>query len=137
MYKCSDLFSFLEKSTGAPHSDEDGYIALASNNSFNYFLVINYYRSLCLYIDFCTDSGLLLEVSHICFQASGWVVHVWPTYQGIHSIIYIIPYIKMPCFSHPHLVSVELLLLEGFYLHTIYLTETTWVYLMFLIIYCM
>ena len=51
---------------------------------------------------------------------------MWEMYQGIHPDIYIIPYVMMPCSSHPHLVSVELLLLEGPYLHTIYLTEITW-----------
>ena len=42
MQKSSDPSGFLENSTGAPHGEEDSCIALASNNSFNYFLISNY-----------------------------------------------------------------------------------------------
>ena len=39
MQKCSDLSGFLENSTGAPYGEEDDCIALAYNNSSNYFLI--------------------------------------------------------------------------------------------------
>ena len=44
---------------------------------------------------------------------------------------YITPYIMMPCSSHPHLVGVESLLLEGPYLHTKHLTVIRLGYLIF------
>ena len=66
---------------------------------------------------------LLPEVFCVYIPASSWVVLVWAMYQGIHQNIYIIWYVVMPCSSHPHLVSVKLLLLEGPYYHTIYFTE--------------
>ena len=56
MQKFSDLSGFLPNSTGAPHGEEDGYIALASNNSSNYFLISNYSLGLCRYMDFCIGS---------------------------------------------------------------------------------
>ena len=42
MQKYSDPSGFLANSMGAPHGDEDGHIALASNNSSNYFLISSY-----------------------------------------------------------------------------------------------
>ena len=42
MQKCSDPSGFLENCMGAPYSDQDGRIALASNNSSNYILISNY-----------------------------------------------------------------------------------------------
>ena len=42
MQKHSDPSGFLANSTGAPHGEEDGHIAPASNNSSNYFLISNY-----------------------------------------------------------------------------------------------
>ena len=47
----------MANSTGAPHGEEDDRIALASNNSSNYFLISSYSWGLCLYMDFCTDSA--------------------------------------------------------------------------------
>ena len=57
MQKCSDPSGFLENSTGAPHGEEDGRIAPASNSSSNYFFISNYSWGLCLYMDFRTGSG--------------------------------------------------------------------------------
>ena len=42
MQRHSDPSGFLANSIGAPHGTEDGRIALASNNSSNYFLISNY-----------------------------------------------------------------------------------------------
>ena len=56
MQKHSDPSGFLANSTGAPHGEEDGDIALVSNNSFNYFLISKYSWGLCLYMDFHTSS---------------------------------------------------------------------------------
>ena len=44
----------MENSTGAPHGEEDGCIAPASNSSSNYFFISNYSWGLCLNMDFCT-----------------------------------------------------------------------------------
>ena len=52
MQKHSDPSGFLENSTGAPHGEEDGCIAPASNSSSNYFFISNYSWGLCLYMDF-------------------------------------------------------------------------------------
>ena len=52
MQKHSNPSGFLANSIGAPHSEEDGLIAPASNNSSNYFLISNYSWGLCLYMDF-------------------------------------------------------------------------------------
>ena len=41
MQKHSNPSRFFAKSMSAPHGDEDGYIALASNNSSSYFLISN------------------------------------------------------------------------------------------------
>ena len=54
MQKRSDPSGFLENRTGAPHGEEGGHIALASNISSNYFLVSNNFWGLCLYMDFHT-----------------------------------------------------------------------------------
>ena len=54
MQKHSDPSGFLTNSTGAPHSEEDSYIAPAPNNSSNYFLISNYFWGLCQYMDFHT-----------------------------------------------------------------------------------
>ena len=48
MQKPSDPSGFLANSMGAPHNVEDGHIALASNNSSNYFLISNFFRG-CVY----------------------------------------------------------------------------------------
>ena len=94
MQKCSDPSGFLENSTGAPHGEEDGHIALASNNSSNcYFLISNYSWGLCLGTWTSVRAQcLLLEVSHVCLPASSWVVLVWAACQGIHHDTYIILY---------------------------------------------
>ena len=55
MQICSNPSGLLVKSTGAPHGDEEGHIALASYYSSYYFLIINYSCGLCLYIDFRTN----------------------------------------------------------------------------------
>ena len=57
MQKHSDPSGFFTNSTGAPHGEEDGCIALASNNSSNYFLISNYSWGLCLYMDFRMGSA--------------------------------------------------------------------------------
>ena len=57
MQKHSDPSGFLENSTRAPHGEEDGHIALASNISSNYFLISNYSWGLCQYMDFRTGSA--------------------------------------------------------------------------------
>ena len=41
MQKLSDPSGFLENSTGAPHGEEDGHIAPASNSSI-FFSINNY-----------------------------------------------------------------------------------------------
>ena len=102
MQKHSNPSGFLVKSTGAPHGDEDGHIALASNNSSNYFLISNYSWGLCLYIDFYTGlapSTRGISCTSPSFQLGG--AYVWAMYQGIHPNIYIILYVTMPCSSHP------------------------------------
>ena len=72
MQKCSDPSGFLANSTGAPHGEEDGCIALASNNSSNYFLISNYSWGLCLYMDFHT--GLAPSSRGIsCTSPSFWL----------------------------------------------------------------
>ena len=53
MQKCSDPSGFLANSIRAPHSKEDGCIALTSKSSSNYFFISNYSWGLCLYMDFC------------------------------------------------------------------------------------
>ena len=58
MQKHSDPSSFLVNNTGAPHGDEDGCTAMASNSSFNYFLISSYSYGLCRYMDFHTGSVL-------------------------------------------------------------------------------
>ena len=40
MQKHNSPSSFFAESTGAPQGDKDGCIALAINNSSNYFLII-------------------------------------------------------------------------------------------------
>ena len=57
MQKHSDPSGFLANSTSAPHGEEDGHIAPASNNSSNYFLISNYSWGLCRYMDFHTGSA--------------------------------------------------------------------------------
>ena len=57
MQKCSNLSGLLAKSTSAPHRDEDGHIAPASNSSSYYFLISNYSWGLYLYMDFRTSSA--------------------------------------------------------------------------------
>ena len=57
MQKRSDPSGFLANSTGAPHGEEDGRIAPASNSSSNYFFISNYSWGLCLYMDFHTGSA--------------------------------------------------------------------------------
>ena len=41
MQKRSDLSGFFANRTGAPHGDNEGLIAPASNNSFIYILMSN------------------------------------------------------------------------------------------------
>ena len=72
MQKRSDPSGFFTNSTGAPHGEEDGCIAPASNNSSNYFLISNYSWGLCLYMDFCT--GLAPSSRGIsCMSPSFWL----------------------------------------------------------------
>ena len=71
MQKSSDPSGFLANSTGAPHGEEDGLIAPASNNSSNYFLISNYSWGLCLYMDFCTGSA----------PSSRGILYISPSFQ--------------------------------------------------------
>ena len=106
MQKHSDPYGFLANSMGAPHGDKDGCIALASNNSSNYFLMSSNSWGLCPYIDFHTGLGIFFQRYFMYVsQLPGWVVLVWAMYQGIHHNICIIQYVTRPCSSHPHLVK--------------------------------
>ena len=88
MQKHSDPSGFLANSTGAPHGEEDGRIALASNNSSNYFLISNYSWGCVGTWTSIRAWCLLLEVSRVCLPASSWVVLVWAACQGIcHAIL--------------------------------------------------
>ena len=72
MQKRSGPSGFLTNSTGAPHGEEDGHIALGSNNSSNYFLISDYSWGLCLYIDFLP--GLAPSSRGIsCMSPSFWL----------------------------------------------------------------
>ena len=42
MQKHNDTSGFFAKSTGAPHGDKDGFIALASSNTSSYYLISNF-----------------------------------------------------------------------------------------------
>ena len=125
MQKHSDLSGFLEKSTGAPHGDQDGCITPVSNNSSNFFFTRNCFWGLYLYIVFCT--GLAPSTRGIscmspCFQLGGARVGNVPgnTSQHLHNTVYNDALLFLST-----LASVESLLLEDPYLHTIYLIEIT------------
>ena len=54
MQKCSEPSGFLANSMGAPQGEEDGCIALESNNSTNCFFIINHSLGLYQYMNFYT-----------------------------------------------------------------------------------
>ena len=92
MQKCSDPSSFLENSTRAPHGEEDGHIAPASNNSSNYFLISNNSWGLCLYMDFHTGSAPSsrgISCMSPSFQLGGACVGSMPgnTSQYLHNTV--------------------------------------------------
>ena len=93
MQKRSDLSSLLANSTGAPHGEEDGCIAPASNNSSSYFLISNYSWGLCLYIDFhigLAPSSRGISCTSPSFQLGGVRVGNMPgnTSQYLHNTIH-------------------------------------------------
>ena len=85
--------ALLENSTGAPHGEEDGRIALASNNSSIFFLISNNSWGLCLYKNFhmgLTPSSIGILCISPSFQLGGARVGSVPgnTLQYLHNIIH-------------------------------------------------
>ena len=75
---------------GAPHGEEDGHIAPASNNSSNYFLISNYSWGLCWYMDFhmgLAPSSRGISCISPSFQLGGACVGSVPgnTLQYLHN----------------------------------------------------